>query len=652
MGRMKALFAVEAALAAALVLLMLLPACRREPEPLDRNQAPGTYLTNSPTETTATDYRVHMFWHGTDNDGTVKRYIWYISDTLLTLDPEGNPDTELRDWNPEQRIADYLRGRFTTKTDTVIIFKGFDDVKLAMINRQAFHVASIDDGGRIDPSPARIQFFARVRGIPKVQFWLNFGAGDVPYDPSALDTISMFAPFTVKFLGTTVNNVITGYRWSYGGVVYPDYDGDGTVDWLIPERQDEVVSVVLPNTGAEVLPSGAFNFKVIARDEAGALSRSDIITGEGVCRVVVNHDPDTEILRGDCFYWPASTGLPESLSVDFSDGIPDTLPYNARLRMRYRGWDDPKDDLQYENPPLPIRFQFQYNRWSISESGLPTADKLSPWYPLKTPEDTNPNADVEDINRDVDSTTMRVGSFEYRFLARSYDEQSRPDGTPAVVTFSGNFVPSIDSMITGFFDQRTTTLFHYSDNDTIRFSWLAPLRGSLGDLVCPYDLKTVLGVSITKYYKWHIVVGGHDDKRDRIGSGIKAWRYYVTDPDQDLAFYREGEWQFDKPLNTCTQEVSFSITVPYVDTPEELFAQTDSVVANPPAFFGTQYINVTGSDVKDTEMFSEGIRGKSPTFDSLGVVIPADNWITTDYFFANYARRVGRNGTVYLKLVR
>jgi len=96
MGRVKIRLAIEIIISGALVFFMVvLPACRKEEVPLDRNKEPETFLTNSPTETTATEYRVHMYWHGEDEDGAVVRYIWYISDTLMTLDPEGNPDAEL-----------------------------------------------------------------------------------------------------------------------------------------------------------------------------------------------------------------------------------------------------------------------------------------------------------------------------------------------------------------------------------------------------------------------------------------------------------------------------------------------------------------------------------------------------------------------------
>jgi hypothetical protein len=652
MGRKKALAAVEAALIVALLLILLLPACRREQEPLDRNRAPETYLTSSPMETTATDYRVRMYWHGTDEDGIVERYMWYISDTLLTLDPDRFPDSEQRDWNPAQRIADYLRGRFTTKTDTVFIFKGFDDRNLAQINRQAFHIVAIDDGGRIDESPARIQFLARVRGIPEVQFWLNYGGDDKPYVPNALDTISMFTPFTVRFFATTINNVITGYRWSYGGTVYPDYNNDGSPDWLVPESQDQIVSIPLSNTREDRLPSGTFNFKVVARDEAGALSTSDILSGEGVCRVVINHDPDSEILYGDCLYTPQSSGVLESLTVYFNDGIPDTLPYNSLLRMRYRGWDDPDDELEFTNPPLPIRFQFQYQRWGYDEYGARVAEKFSSWYPLKIPEDTNPNADVEDSDRDVDSTTLRIGSFNYRFFVRSHDEQDRPDGTPAVVFFVGNFPPAIDSVRAGFYDQAAPTLFRPATNDTIIIGWMGSLRASRGDTICPHNITVVPFVSVTKHFRFCIRAGGHDDLRDPIGSGIKGWRYTFTNPILDLDYYKEGEWQFDKPLNDLKQELVFSITVPYKSNLPDALIQADSLIANPPGFLGLNYFRISAMDVKDTETFTEGIRGISPTFDEEGNVIPANNWITNMYYFANYARRVHQSGVVYLKIVK
>jgi hypothetical protein len=662
MGRVKIAFAIELAVLGALALLMVLPACRKEGVPLDRNKAPETYLTSSPTETTSTDYRVHMYWHGKDEDGVVRKYIWYVSDTVMTLDPDRNPDAEGLDWNPSERIADYLSGRFTTKTDTVIIFKGYDEKKGAEINRQAFHIAAVDDGGKIDPSPARLQFLARVRGVPAVKFWTNFGGGDVPYISGSLDTISMFLPFAIKFNATTVNNVITGYRWSYGGSVYPDYNSDGNPDWLIPANQAEVVSVELQNSGAASLPSGLFAFKAIARDEAGALSKSDLITGEGVCQIVLNHDPDTRLDPAcQIFFTPRSSGVLESLTVNLIDQNPDTLPDSSLVRMFYWGWDDPKDraHLQY-NPPRPIRFQFAYNRWAIDEDGLRVANKMSPWYPLKYPEDTNPNAGVSDPYRDRDSTTMRVATFQYLFYVRSFDEQRRTDGTPAVVSFMGNFPPTVDSIRTGFWDlpvyPPSYRTYHPTMNDTIIVGWDGLPTEVRGDTLGPYEIKLVgtsPNVTQKRSFKFVIRAGGHDDRRDPLGSGIKGWRYRVADPDEDLTYSREGEWQFNKPLNIFEQECSFSIIIPYPDSPGARDHVLDSLLSNPPAFLGAQTIDVSGMDDRDTENFFEGIRGISPEFDENGNLKPGqNNWIVNDYSLTNYARRDTKHIHLYLKFVK
>ena len=643
MARKNALCAVECAIIVALLLLVLLPACREEQPPLDRNRAPETFVTSSPTETTEVGYRVHMYWHGADADGIVARYIWYVSDTLLTLDPVNNPSQELLDWNPDERISDYIKGRFTTRTDTVILFKGYDDRTGALVNRQAFHIVAIDDGGKLDPTPARLQFGARVEGLPQVRFWTNIYGQDVPYNPNAIDTISMFKPFAVKFTATTVNNLITGYRWSYGGKVFPDYNNDGSPDWLIPANPTDIVPVAISNSGADAQPSGTFNFKVVARDEAGALSRSDIISGEGVCRVVINHDPDTKVLRGTCFYVPRSTGVLDSMLVTFSGGLQDTLPYGARLRFEYAGWDDAKDSLEF-SPPKPIRFQFSYKRWALDEYGNITAQKTSPWYPVKYPEDTNPS-DPSDLTRDTDSTTFKVGPFNYQFSVRAFDEQSRPDGTPARVSFVGNFPPALDSVKVGFED--FVHAFRPAKNDTLYLGWgIKSANNQLrGDTLGWTFVRS--GSLMIKTFTFRVTAGGHDDRRDPPTSGVRAWKYWMLHPVEDYAYYKEGEWLFDQASNVLDMRVSFSITVPFAS------AVTDSVVKNPPAFLGFQRVRVVGSDMKNTDITLEGIRGITPDFDATGHALPCGNecWVQNEYTLSAYARTDTMIVPIYLKLV-
>jgi hypothetical protein len=359
-------------------------------------------------------------------------------------------------------------------------------------------------------------------------------------------------------------------------------------------------------------------------------------------------------------------GVPQEMEVNFLDGIPDTLPDSSLVRMVYWGWDDPKDrqNLQYD-PPVPIRFQFQYNRWSIDETGARVADKQSPWYPLKTPEDTNPGAGVSDLFRDRDSTTMRVGTFSYRFLVRSFDEQKKPDGTPAVVSFVGNFPPRIDSVKTGFWTKQGYTTppldrrFVWTVNDTIVIGWNSSQFTARGDTLCPYALVNAPENrgSRTRSYRFIIRAGGHDDRRDPPRSGIKGWRFAVFDPDEDRSYYKEGEWQFDKPLNMFEQDITFDITAANWKTSVPGYAAynaavADSLIANPPLFLGQQLITVGGLDYRDTQSFKEGIRGESPEFDADGNVIPGNHWIENEYYFANYARRDTRQIRLYLKLVK
>ena len=633
-----------------LSFLLILPACRKEAPPLDRNIAPETFLTAAPPETTETDYRVHLYWYGKDTDGTVVRYMFYVTDTLMTLNPEEEPNQDQLDWNPAQRGSDYVKGRFTTKTDSVFIFKGYNDRVGSMVNRQAFHIVAIDDGGKMDPTPARLQFLARVKGLPRAQFWLNVGNGFYQYEPQVLDTISMFIPFSIRFFATTVNNVITGYRWNYGQKTYPDVNNDGTPEWYIPSiNPPETVTVNISNQGDQVQPSGVFNFKLIARDEAGALSKSDPVTGEGICKVVINHDPDTRVIDGQCFYTPAETGVRENIRVDFSDGIPDTLPYNSILRLDYLGWDDKRDlpTLEYD-PPLPIKFQFRYLRWYYNEEGAQSGRKLSSWYPFTGPEDTNPGADLDDPTRDQDSTSIRVGSYNYNFLVRSFDEQNRADGTPDTVSFVGNFLPIVDSLSLAYKDFSSHLIQLKSDTVYLGWKWLHFYNPDtvMSDMIGLDDTVVVAGDSmIVRYYKLILQAWGHDDRRDPPGSGIRTWRFNIYDPDYDYHYIGENEFLDADPVNVLSYDFYLKIKAPLRQN------GTDSLVNDPPPYLGEQLITVKGMDLGPGIVFKEGIRGITPKFDSHGNVIPGDNWIIIDNTSTANARQVSFSKKFYFKLV-
>ena len=631
-----------------LVVLVLLPACRQEQDPLDRNRAPETFLTVAPPETTNAEYRVHLYWNGEDKDGIVTQFMWYRSDTLRTLRPDLDPELELLDWNPEARKSDYEAGTFTTTNDTVIVFTGFDITTGAMLNRQAFHIVAVDDGGKMDQTPARVQFFAKVNCIPEVDFW--YESETIPYKhyiPGSIDTISMFEPFCVAFVGNTCNNMISGYQWIYGGRIYPDFNGDGIPDWHIPTYDPpETVQVCMENQGAARISEGDFYFRVTARDEAGARSRADIVTGEGVFQIVVNHDPDTRILFGESFYTDKA-GNPHEETINFSDDEPDTLPYNSRLRMHYLGWDDARDSLEFTDPPIPMRFQFKFERWGYGLSGGVSSHKPA-WMPEKKAEDTN-------CNTDEDSMTMMIGPYDYLFLAKSFDEQYRYDHTPDTVSFVGNFPPTIDNISIAY-DSIPSLPDLYLEKikgDTVFIAIGMPraTRDELDYVPAASSEPDAENQVWNLIYRLYIMGGGRDDHRDPPGSAVRAWWYSIVGEEEDYYFRGEEEWLMDFEPDTMMQEITFRLVVPMdpeTSLPDPAFVDT------PPLWMGNQDLTVIASDFHASSIFIEAIRGKSPEFvdnDPCQVRISEGSWIVQDRGVANYARIYTYHGWFYIKLV-
>jgi hypothetical protein len=64
-------------------LTVVLHSCRRnQPTLVDANRAPETEVWYAPPDSTEYEYLVHVYWRGTDRDGTVTRYIWTIKDSI------------------------------------------------------------------------------------------------------------------------------------------------------------------------------------------------------------------------------------------------------------------------------------------------------------------------------------------------------------------------------------------------------------------------------------------------------------------------------------------------------------------------------------------------------------------------------------------
>ncbi len=146
--------------------------------PAPVHTAPETELTYAPLEGDTAGYRVRLFWNGYDKDGEVVRFRYAIdADTLET---------------------DHSKWQSTTAKDTTLLLL-VDPVK--EIRGHVFWVASEDNEGRIDPTPAK-RFFS-TKTIPPTSRILR--------GPSAFN--SLIGPnFTFEWEGTDPDGGETGGR--------------------------------------------------------------------------------------------------------------------------------------------------------------------------------------------------------------------------------------------------------------------------------------------------------------------------------------------------------------------------------------------------------------------------------------------------------
>ena len=491
----------------ALCLLLAFGACRRnQPSLIDRNQAPNTELWYAPPDSTEYEYLVHLYWRGLDNDGTVQKYIWTIEDTLVV--------GELV-WTPSERLRDFRSGRIINKTDSVFAFSAFRNVGGVGLkkNRQAFHIAAIDDNGIIDDTPAAMEFVATIDALPQMFFSTVIGGTPVPFNPPPIDTVGMFNPFSITYHGATSNGALRAYRW------FPLSQSiilEGADEWT-DDLSDTVR--VFANVDEGALPAGVFRFVAQCRDDANAESAIDAGTFErGVAQVVVNFDPDTQFNDVKNFYTKNNAVIEEE--IDFRDSKPDTVPYQSWITMWYSGWDDSRDvqlcgPVAIE-PDRCIDFQVKYRRNSQFPCG---GFEDSGWLP-RAPQvhDTDPSSAT-------DSNSVNVGSLNYDFFARSIDENAQPDGTPPKFRIIGSFDPTLDSLA---LEDHLGNRIDMAQHDTLTWNWWKGVGWPYSSQLDTLQFDIITGeVNFIKRFYWELKGWGHDHPKDPDGSGIKSWRYIM-----------------------------------------------------------------------------------------------------------------------------
>ena len=217
--------------------------CRKALEPpTDNNAAPQTWITAAPQDTiTVRDgggaatppqigripVRFHLYWAGSDQDGTVAGYYFAVVETLA-VPPEGLSTVPSL---PGPKAREY---RFTTKTDSMFVFNASEDVPE---RQHAFFIYAVDNKGKPDPTPARFVFSAYDRFPPfavidefkaiGTVYELQPGGGVLPriktyfvtdsFDVTRIvprDTVPRNAVLTAKWHGVPAipSTVITGYQ--------------------------------------------------------------------------------------------------------------------------------------------------------------------------------------------------------------------------------------------------------------------------------------------------------------------------------------------------------------------------------------------------------------------------------------------------------
>lgn len=572
-----------------LLVFSLVIGCRQEVPPLFRpNQPPETTLTVIPEDSTQGFYSYHVYWHGTDSDGRVVRYIFAITDTISRT-PEDN-------WDP-QRAEDRERSFYTEKTDSVFIF---DSAR----GRQTFNISAIDDHGRLDRTPARAFFRIVDNGLPRVEFLsVRTSRADIAPCAGALPcTIPAYTNFRVSFRGTTRNNRITGFQWQ--GIrpgeidpepfqplgadsLYLDAGRDTTAveatgDTLWTLRGD-VVTVFYRNVRADSIEHGNFSIRARVRDEANLVS----LISSGARRVVLNYDPDTRFQRMspcDCPKPPPNCGSRDSVAVGWVVGVDqieftdpaewlrfcpgDTVPQLSHLRFFARGSDDRRDEpMDPDAGRRDVGFSYRFE-WTAGEgddelrnSNMPFSEEYAAAdYVLPPPFGTPWHGGFHGWGQD----SQGACPFNFTFFVSAVDEHGKRDGTPDSLSFFVGGNPVLDSI-------SVPKVLVFVPTCPPGFASFCPDLNTMA----PFGPDTVVVQGVfepgpppgfplvfgSNRFTFPFLAWGHDDRRDRNplrnqnvfestrDGRIRAWRFTfdcLGSNCQDILIPGEGVWRADR----------------------------------------------------------------------------------------------------------
>ena len=474
----------------ALVALTLFAGCRAfQPEAVIVNRAPETFLIGAPLEGGGGYYHYHMFWYGSDEDGTVVKFAWALTDTSVQNDETVDDEEDAR-FNPALDITHLEIANWTTKTDSIFDFQ--INQGTAPSADMTFHMVAMDDYGDFDRTPARLHFFSNSLGSPNIRFFRIDGDERTYFAQGESDTVGFGKPYSLGWEGSTPNILgydvnalalvdtvpptdagLFGYKWSLGGDLGNNCVPTFTDCWhprLFNEATGdsfsyfaEINGLTFSNDGSSLspfgleLPSGAVNVRVNSLDVAG-VEVSEILRN---FTFVVNHDPETMILNG--------TSDPYDHGVDGNGPDNEVYPYYTLLNDTNVPKTHYPFSMTEENPVphIPDRSYVVFKALARDNPDDRTLDdnesfKIGITGAVNAAMDTtysggafNFSSGAGEINYDpawdkspegwyADTLGFLVGPrTEFTFLMQSIDEHGRRDGTPAEFKFEAGYPPCV-----------------------------------------------------------------------------------------------------------------------------------------------------------------------------------------------------------------
>ena len=331
-------FAV-ALLAVPLAAMLFLTGCRKQEKMfIDTNLAPNTRLTSAPGPYSQANYRIHMYWDGTDPDGFVVAYHFAWDDTVPPYGADNSP------W------------QFTARNDS--LFKALID-SAGETRRHTFYVRAVDNEGKLDPSAARVRFDAwtvvpEITSLYRIDGPLDPSVPDSLY-PDGKDTVLMLSPVQFIWAGWDPDGLGSPIQYSFKMDSNPfQAYGDST-------------SATYPDTTIDPpnppISAGTHFFYVKARDETGAENFPENY------KFVMNFEPDSEILEPEC----------QSGTLTVLDGDTIRFRWTARDKEQLEGMGGGLsrilirlDNEQLEFPVDPETGEY-VTEWYYT-SGLPSSD--------------------------------------------------------------------------------------------------------------------------------------------------------------------------------------------------------------------------------------------------------------------------------------